>query len=78
MHPQSHLVRRGYVVVPILDSLDAVRKCRALVMESFVGSPELHNPDPDDPEWKPMLGGFAAAAHPSSSTIPTCVGCARW
>lgn len=33
-------------------------------------SPEFRDPNPDDPTWKPQLGGFAAMANPSSFHHP--------
>ena len=39
-------------------------------MQHIRESPEFANPAPDDPTWKPQLGGFAAMANPSSFHHP--------
>tara|TARA_B100001057_G_scaffold492543_1_gene585131 strand:+ start:1031 stop:2218 length:1188 start_codon:yes stop_codon:yes gene_type:complete len=68
---QDILVREGVVVVPtpLVD-----RALRTQTQQEFFRhvreSPEFKDPDPDDPNWRPSLGGFAAMANPSSFHHP--------
>lgn len=67
----NDLVCNGYVVVPTPLTNE---EQRAIVQENFrahfTESPEFLNPDPSDPTWKPVLGGFAACGNPSSFHHP--------
>jgi len=69
---QDVLRNEGVVVIksPLVD--DALRKqVRDAVKQHFRESPEFKNANPDDPAWKPVLGGFAALGNPSSFHHPT-------
>ena len=68
---QEILKLQGVVVVPtpLADST-----IRSEIVQRFLQtlreSPEFKDPNPDDPAWKPQLGGFAAMANPSSFHHP--------
>lgn len=68
---QATLKLEGVVVVPtpimVQNARDQVVQS---LLQSIVESPELNDPNPADPTWKPALGGFAAMANPSSFHHP--------
>ncbi len=68
---QSILKQEGLVVVPTPLTDPALRQqVRQGFFQHIRESPEFRNPTPEDPEWKPVLGGFAAMANPSSFHHP--------
>ena len=67
LYAQSTLENEGVVVIKsplVLSSLRA--ETREAFKQHIRESPEFRDPNPDDPTWKPQLGGFAAMANPSS------------
>ena len=69
---QAILELEGVVVVPtpLADQTTRTQIVQAF-LQSIWESPEFAKPAPNDPTWKPMLGGFAAMANPSSFHHPT-------
>ena len=64
---QERLKRDGVVVIKTaLADPDVRAATRAAFYDHIRGSPEFLNPTPQDPQWKPSLGGFAGMANPSS------------
>ena len=68
---QERLKENGVVVIPT--SLRHA-STRAVTRQDFYQhireSPEFLNPTPENPQWKPSLGGFAGMANPSSFHHP--------
>lgn len=68
---QAFLQHHGFVVVPtLLVNDEERRKNQAEFFKMFRESPEFRNPAPEDPAWRPVLGGFAALGNPSSFHHP--------
>lgn len=69
---QVHLQQEGWVVVPTALAVDEElrRTTQNGFFEHFRTSPEFKDPDPSDPGWQPVLGGFAATGNPSSFHHP--------
>lgn len=65
---QTHLVDKGWVVIPTLLGADRQKLARVknAFDQHFLDSPELSNPQPKDPKYQNVLGGFAALGNPSS------------
>lgn len=64
---QERLKRDGVVVIKTALADPEVRAAtRVAFYDHIRGSPEFLNPTPQDPQWKPSLGGFAGMANPSS------------
>lgn len=68
---QETLERVGVVVIssPLVDPVIRA-ETRAGFKQHLRESPEFRDPNPDDPTWKPQLGGFAAMGNPSSFHHP--------
>jgi len=65
------LVQSGYIVVPTpLTNNERRAIAQQQFLSHFLESPEFLNPNPLDPTWKPVLGGFAACGNPSSFHHP--------
>lgn len=64
---QQRLKARGYVVVPTpLANPKRLANVIAAFDAHLKSSPEFKDARPDDPKWRPVLGGFAALGNPSS------------
>ena len=64
---QELLKFHGVVVIPTALVDATIRaETRAAFYQHIRESPEFLNPTPEDPQWKPSLGGFAGMANPSS------------
>mgnify|MGYP006128669105 CR=1 FL=1 len=68
---QKQLMIKGYVVVPtpLVDNLLRQKEERGFYTH-LMESPEFLHPDPQNPTWKPQLGGFAVMGNPSSFHHP--------
>ncbi|MDA9633400.1 hypothetical protein N9S81_00510, partial [bacterium] len=68
---QDVLKKEGLVVVPTpLMNPNMRAETREAFKNHIFESPEFLNAAPDDPTWKPQLGGFAAMANPSAFHHP--------
>lgn len=69
---QAQLVRNGFVVIPTTLGYDLqkLKQVQDAFDQHFRDSPELRNARPEDPNWKNVLGGFAALGNPSSFHHP--------
>ena len=68
---QERLKRDGVVVIKTaLANPDTRAATRAGFYQHIRESPEFLNPTPENPRWKPSLGGFAGMANPSSFHHP--------
>ena len=69
---QAKLVLSGFVVIPtkLGCDLQKFKQVQDAFDQHFRDSPELRNARPEDPNWKNVLGGFAALGNPSSFHHP--------
>jgi hypothetical protein len=68
---QELLKFHGVVVIPTALANPTLRaQIRADFYQHIRESPEFLNPTPEDPQWKPSLGGFGGMANPSSFHHP--------
>ena len=68
---QAGLLHYGFVVVPTRLSSDEERwRAREGFDTMLRQSPEFREGAPDNPQWRPVLGGFAALGNPSSFHHP--------
>jgi hypothetical protein len=64
---KQELIAQGVIAVPTkLTDARMRADARRRVLEHFERAPEFFEPDPANPKWKPVLGGFACCGHPSS------------
>ncbi len=67
----NQLIREGYIVIPTpLAKKNKRREAVQQFDQMLVEHKEFLNPDLNDPDWKPVLGGFAALGTPTSFHHP--------